>query len=315
MTTPYTPLTTSFDIKILRGVLTDPTRDNRHVAYKIYLPDTDAVISPQPLVIWSHGLGGSRDGAGFISRHLAARGYVALHVQHVGTDSSLWEGKPGHPWDVIRATKIPRKAILQRYQDVPFLLRALPGIIAEHPVLNGLIDLKRIGLSGHSLGALTTQIMAGQYGMRTGTNRFYDLHHPAIRAGILYSPVPLYRHKTKANAAYQGIRIPLLHMTGTEDHSPIGEFNHDLRTDIYTHAGHGDQILLVFKDGDHMVYSGSRGKLADNTLREAHETAITAASTAYWDAYLRDDNAARDWLLGDGFRALLQPDDTLTMRE
>ncbi len=310
----YNPLTQFYDIKILRGMLTDPARHDRPVAYKIYVPDTPDRTDPLPLVIWSHGLGGSRDGSGFISRHLAARGYICLHVQHLGTDSSLWEGKPGHPWDVIRATKIPRRAILQRYQDIPFIVRSLPDLQALHPEISGRIDTHRMGLSGHSLGALTTQIIAGQYGMRTGSSKFYDLHMPVFRAGILYSPVPLYRHPTKARDAYRGIRIPLFHMTGTVDHSPIGEFHHDLRTDTYTYAGNNDQLLLVFQDGDHMVYSGSRGQLADNPLRVAHETAIVAGTTAYWDAYLRGDQGARDWLLGDGFRSLLQPKDVFESR-
>ncbi|MES2729009.1 MAG: hypothetical protein V4621_02785 [Pseudomonadota bacterium] len=314
-TSPYNPLSPIYPIKILRGILTDPARNGREVAYKLYAPDVaPGTMQPQPLVIWSHGLGGGRDGAGFISRHLAARGYVALHIQHIGTDTSLWEGKPGHPWDVIRATPIPRKAVLQRYRDIPFVLSSLNTLESTHPEVAGLIDRGHIGLSGHSLGAMTTQIMAGQYGMRSGSRHSYDLHQPQIRAGILYSPIPLYRHPDKANAAYRGIRIPLFHMTGTQDDSPIGEFTHDLRTDIYTHAGHADQMLLVLKDGDHMVYNGSRGQLGDNPLREAHETSIIAATTAYWDAYLRDDAAARAWLLGDGLRAILAPEDVLRTR-
>lgn len=310
----YNPLTAFYDIKILRGSLIDAARRDRPVPYKIYLPEASDLPGPRPLVIWSHGLGGSRDGAGFISRHLAARGFITLHVQHFGTDSTLWEGKAGHPWDVIRAAKIPRRAVLQRYKDIPYIIDALPHLTTLHPELLGRIDMGRMGLSGHSLGALTTQMLAGQYGMRTGSTRFYDLHHPAFRAGILYSPVPLYRHPSKARDAYRGIRIPLFHMTGTADHSPVGGFQQDMRADMFTHAGHDDQLLLVFQDGDHMVYSGSRGQLDENPLRAAHETAIIAGTTAYWDTYLRDDTAARDWLLGDGFRAYLQPGDVLKIR-
>jgi hypothetical protein len=40
-----------------------------------------------------------------------------------------------------------------------------------------------------------------------------------------------------------------------------------------------------------------------------HHRVILALSTAFWDAYLRDDPAARAWLNGPGARSILEPDD------
>jgi len=40
-----------------------------------------------------------------------------------------------------------------------------------------------------------------------------------------------------------------------------------------------------------------------------HHRAILALSTAFWDAYLRGDAAARAWLDGDGPRSVLEPKD------
>ena len=119
------PDTEPRQIFIEKGSWTDSSRRDRVIPYKIYTPQArpdEAMQNAWPLVVWSHGLGGSRDGAGFISRYIASHGYVVVHIQHHGTDSSLWEGKPGHPWDIIRATHIPRRATLQRLQDVPFAL-------------------------------------------------------------------------------------------------------------------------------------------------------------------------------------------------
>lgn len=73
-------------------------------------------------------MGGTRDGAGFIARFLAAHDYVLLHIQHDGTDSSLWMGKEGHPWDIIRQTKITRGTTLNRFRDVKFVLDNLEQI-------------------------------------------------------------------------------------------------------------------------------------------------------------------------------------------
>ena len=50
--------------------------------------------------------------------------------------------------------------------------------------------------------------------------------------------------------------------------------------------------MIVLEDGDHMVFNGSRGKLAANPKRDVHERIIKVLSLAFWDAYLKDDQAA-----------------------
>lgn len=290
-------------VLLARGIFADEARDGRVVPWKLYHPENpDGEMLP--LVVWSHGLGGSRDGAGFLARHIAAHGYYVLHIQHPGTDSSLWEGKPGHPWDVIRNTHIPREATLARFRDVPFVLDRFQDYAAQNPKIAGGVDFNRIGMSGHSFGAMTTQVMAGQlFPAQDGT--LLDLRDTRFRAGILYSPVPV-RHLTERTDAeiYGPIAIPLFHMTGTEDESPVEGFGADLRQIIFEY-GAGPAYLLELAGGDHMVYVGSRGKLADNPKRGEHETIIKAGALAFWDAFLKDYAAARDWLDHGGFAAWL----------
>lgn len=52
----------------------DASRD-RIIPIKVYLP---AEKRPAPVVLFSHGLGGSREGSAYLGRHWAARGYVAV---------------------------------------------------------------------------------------------------------------------------------------------------------------------------------------------------------------------------------------------
>ena len=40
-----------------------------------------------------------------------------------------------------------------------------------------------------------------------------------------------------------------------------------------------------------------------------HHRVILALSTAFWDAWLRDDAAAKAWLNGDGPKTVLEKDD------
>ena len=63
----------------------------RLVPVRLYL--TNQVPSKQsPLVVFSHGLGGSRNGYSYFGSYLAQQGVASLHLQHVGSDRSLWFG-------------------------------------------------------------------------------------------------------------------------------------------------------------------------------------------------------------------------------
>lgn len=295
-------------LKVLmaRGDFIDLARDDRKVPYKIYYPAE--ITGKVPVIIWSHGLGGSRDGAGFISRFLSSHGYVIVHVQHIGTDSSLWEGKPGHPWDVIRNSHYGPVEILNRYQDIPFVLDQLSGL-----EIAALMDLSVIGMSGHSFGANTTQVMAGQRFGKPGELR--SLKEPRFKSGILYSPVPSFNTESPRADIYGDISLPLFHMTGTDDTSPIEGFGYERRLEVSEHSGGPEQALLVLNGGDHMVYNGSRGQLGENPKRKDHENIIKIATLAWWDAYLKNDQAARAWLLDGGFADWLNGEGTISFRD
>ena len=89
---PYDPLAVAKDFKPAQIDLTihDAKRD-RDIPVKVYLP---ASKTPAPVVLFSHGLGGTRSGSRFLGEHWAARGYVAVFLQHPGSDDSVWRDKP-----------------------------------------------------------------------------------------------------------------------------------------------------------------------------------------------------------------------------
>lgn len=284
-----------YRVLLKRGEFIDFSRHGRLVPYKIYYP-TDTTLKRSPVIIWSHGFGGNRDGASFISRHLAGQGYTLVHITHIGTDSSLWEGKDGHPWDVLRNAKISREVTLDRMYDVPFVLDQLEHWAKENPEIGDIMDLTCIGMSGHSFGAMTTQVMAGMQ-FPDLNNDLQTIRDKRLCCGIVYSPVPI-AHLTNESPAdiYGGIEIPLLHMTGTEDESPLEGYGYKHRLLVRDHANHPEQYTQILEGGDHMVYNGTRGKLTNNDKREEHEREILHAAHAFWDAYLKDDAGAKKWL-------------------
>jgi hypothetical protein len=112
-----------------------------------------------------------------------------------------------------------------------------------------------------------------------------------------------------AAAAFAQVRIPWLLMTGTRDVAPIGGATLESRRAVYPALPPGGKYELVLDGAEHSAFS-DRALPTDVAPRNPAQTrAILAISTAFWDAYLRDDAAARAWLDGDGVRAVLAPDD------
>jgi pimeloyl-ACP methyl ester carboxylesterase len=293
-------------VRVLYDCVIDEKRAGREIPCKIYVP-VEAAHDPLPVIIWSHGLGGSRDGAAFLGRFIAARGYAVMHLTHDGTDTSIWEGKPGHPWDVIRATHISRKATLNRFRDVSAFLDGLLALENRQLLLMGRLKRESIGMSGHSFGALTTQVAAGQ--MLGRGERLYSLRDERIRCGIAYSLSTGYNAAGQTpDSLYGPIGIPMLYMTGTEDSSPISGAGYESRLPVYEAARGPDQHLLVLDGGDHMVFAGSRGKLGPNEKIRRHREMIQIISLAFWDAYLRADKNAGEWLTGEGLETYMGMD-------
>ena len=77
-------------VEVARFEWTDAAR-HRSVPVKIYYPKSAGRC---PVIIMSHGLGGTRDGYEYLGRHWASHGYVSVHPQHVGSDDAVWKDVP-----------------------------------------------------------------------------------------------------------------------------------------------------------------------------------------------------------------------------
>jgi len=274
--------------------------DKRAVPLLVYLPDS---TKPAPVVLFSHGLGGSRQGNAYMGEHWAARGYVTVFPQHVGSDTSVWKDKS--PAEAMRAMRTAANAqnFTLRVEDIHRTLDALERW-NDDPAspLHGRLDLAHIGMSGHSFGAVTTQAVSGQ-AFPLGS----AVRDRRISAAIMYSPSPA-RGAGGANA-FAGVDIPWLLMTGTEDSSPIGNMTAASRLEVFQALPPGRKYELVLDHAEHSAFT-DRALPGEREARNPnHHRAILAISTAFWDGYLKNDAAARAWLDGAGPRSVLEAAD------
>lgn len=301
-------------VSVIRYDWLDQARQ-RPVPVKVYYPRRGR--GRWPVIVFSHGLGGTREGYAYLGRYWAGRGYVSVHLQHVGSDDSVWRGLgPRRAWRAMnRAAADPRNAV-NRLLDVRFILDRLGGIHRGRGPLAGRLDLGRIGLAGHSFGAFTTLAAAGQTFIRHG--RAYSFRDPRLRALLALSP-PVVRRRGDYHRQYGSITLPCLHMTGTLDHSIIrGGARARERRIPYDHMTKADQYLITFQDGDHMIFAGVRFKYLPPSPHAGKDPRfrrlIALASTAFWDTYLRGDRRARAWLTGGGLKRLLGRDGRIEMK-
>jgi len=265
------------------------------VAWKLYRP-RDA--GPVPLVVWSPGAGGSATGASYLGEHLASWGFAALHLTHQGSDGRALLLHGGE----IRAAVNDPQMGADRYRDVQFAVRQVAA--SAQGAWAGQVDASRLGMSGHSFGAITTLIACGQAVPGFGQS----LAVPAFRGGFAMSPSPPRAGYDDGAATFAHMLCPLFHLTGTEDDTPVETFPPAARRIPFERIGDVDQCLLVIAGGTHMTFSGRSwgfGALRSDPRLAEHLPLVEAAAVAFWDARLRDDAAARAWLDGGGYAAFL----------
>lgn len=301
---PYDPLALPAETQAVpRDLDVRDERRGRRIPVRVFLP-ADA-SAPCPVVLFSHGLGGSREGCGYLGDHWSGRGYAAVFLQHPGSDTAVWQDAP----PARRLATLRDAASLAnfrlRVEDVAAVLDALTAWNRDedHP-LAGRLDLDRVGIAGHSFGAQTAQAVSGQSYPLVG-RRFTD---PRIKAAVIMSPGTPQGRRDPGDA-FADVAIPWLLMTGTKDTAAIGGQSVESRLAVFPALPEGLAYELVLHAAEHSAFT-DRALPGDREPRNPnHHRAILALSTAFWDAFLRDDAGARAWLDGPGPKAVLESDD------
>jgi len=298
----YDPLAVpaGFSPEVLDLTIHDVKR-KRDLPVRVYLP---RVSSPAPVLLFSHGLGGSREGNTYLGKHWAARGYVVVFVQHPGSDAEVWQEAPRAERLTAMNSAASGKNFRLRLGDIPAVLDRLTlWNAADDSELRGRMDLSRVGMSGHSFGAMTTQAVSGQ--------RFSFLGpfatEPRIKAAVMFSPSS--PRRGRAEDAFGQVGIPWMLMTGTKDVAAIGGISLESRLGVFPSLPPGAKYEVVLNGAEHSAFS-ERALPGDQEKRNPnHHRSILALSTAFWDAHLRGNADAKAWLSGEGPRTVLEKKD------
>jgi dienelactone hydrolase len=257
----------------------------REVPAKLYLPPAAALRGPVPLVVFSHGLGGSREGYSYLGANWAAHGYASLHVQHAGSDSRVWKG---NPFDVVSRLQSAANAAeaIDRVRDLGF---ALDRVLAD-PQLAGVVDPGRLLVAGHSYGANTALLAAGAVFVRPqGAMSFHDRR---IVGAVIISAPP-FHGEADPDAIVRPIAIPTLHITATGDDIRVPGYasGYEDRVQLFTATGGRQKALVAFRDGSHSMFT-DRLVAGGRELNQQVKKATVDLTLAFFEEVLGEADGA-----------------------
>ncbi|BAQ60636.1 probable lipoprotein signal peptide [Geminocystis sp. NIES-3708] len=167
--------TGQYQVKKERWQLTDKSR-NRSFYVDVFVPQ--AVTNNIPVIVFSHGLGSSPDDYAENLKHTASYGFLVAAPQHIGSDATYFK----EMFEGLNKNIFDRDEFINRPKDISFVIDELER--RNQGEFQGKLNLKNIGLSGHSFGGYTVLAVAGatidfDY-LQQSCDRLYSGFNPAI---------------------------------------------------------------------------------------------------------------------------------------
>jgi predicted dienelactone hydrolase len=272
--------------EIQEVVLRDSAR-GKDLPLRIRYPDAPG---PFPVIVWSHGAGGSKDNYAILTEHWASHGYVVIQPTHEDSrqlggrlrdmrNLNGWQGRP---------------------RDVSFVIDSLGELAAQQTALAGKLDAARIGVGGHSFGAHTAQLIGGAHSFgRAGEQSFFDARVKSVM--LLSGQGP---GEMLTETSWRTLARPMLVMSGSRDGPTRTGQPAEWRRQPYELSPPGDKHLIWIEGLDH-GYGGISGvRRLRNPRNDDHVRYTQIATLCFWDTYLKDSAEARSYLLSRKLIAL-----------
>jgi dienelactone hydrolase len=282
----YAPTSGPYKVLTVESIALHDSARNKDIPIKIYYP---AGAGPFPVIIFSHGALASKDCYSGFGEFWASYGYVSIHPSHA--DSVADSGFRG---TLHEAISDPR-GWENRPEDVSFIIDSLAHVEKFAPQLSGKLDLRHIGVGGHSFGAYTAGLIAGTTILLPGRAEPQSFGDKRVSAVVMLSPQGEGIMGLSAHS-WDAVHVPMLLMYGSRDFGPFGE-EPVWRSEAYEKAPAGNKYEVELEGGTHM---GFAAPFPGGGHRVEVFQCAKLETLAFWDAYLRQDPEARQYIESHG---------------
>ena len=261
-----------------------------------------------PLIIFSHGAGGSKDGYTELTRYWASHGYVCIQPTH--SDSLSLRRREGSISlrDIVGSAVRDSKGWEERPRDVSLVIDSLVEMAVLAPQLKGKIDRRRIGVGGHAYGAYTAQLMGGATVDLPGKPPGQSFADRRVRAILVMSGQGR-GQQGLTQRSWGALTCPMMTMTGSRDQGAAGQ-GPDWKKEPFDFAPAGNKYHVFIEGANHFSFSGRLVEVAGqqaagtrlgsalegNADQRAVFGYIKMAALAFWDAHLKNQKRALAYL-------------------
>jgi hypothetical protein len=251
---------------------------NKELLLRVTFP---AESEEYPLIVWSHGIYQK------LITHWVSHGYVVIQPNHSDAQKAGDKGEKRETFGDWES----------RPADISFVLDSVAEIEAKITDLTGKIDKSAMGMGGHSFGAQTTQLIAGAEAKIPADDSYRSYADERPRAFVLLSPQGSGQRDSQLDkGSWTKMIRPMLMATGSKDPGRTGK-PWQWRLEPFLNSPPEDKYALYIEG----LYHGFGGLVESGLPTEGPAnieiaTYAKAVTTAFWDAYLKNNDAAMELL-------------------
>jgi dienelactone hydrolase len=291
---------------VRRTSLNFPQLDKR-LAMRVAFPEEPGSY---PLISLSHGNGCLQDLYVGFADHWVSWGYVVIQPVHMDSRETGFTMR-GVTTDTMN------QMVANRPKDVSFILDSLDQLEAQVPGLAGKIDRDRMVAAGHSMGGGTAMTVTGVRMYNPESGFMVQSDEDRFDATIVISDPS--NNRIMPNEPWRLTKVPTLIATGSEDFSTLGSRDGKKVKDAFrlpADAESPDQprYYLDIDGMDHYLGGVMCRSNVPGPRDFDGQKIINATSTAFMDAYIKNDLAAKSFLTSNDIAELTAGRATLGLR-